>query len=132
MVVKRLLHGDSKDTMYATHCRPRTPDALAAPAAVPHLCQCLLERFTELIPKTEKRLLQLLLADRHVERRLVTDMKRGRPGHWRREDLIKVASDWRALLRRETGGRISPFSFTGWYLRVLRFPSDFTDALSPG
>jgi len=90
------------------------------------------ERFPELIPKTEKRLLQLPFAVLHVERRPTTDSRRGRPGCWRREDLLKAATALRSVLERETGGRISLSSFIGQYLPVLHFPSDITEALSSG
>lgn len=38
----------------------------------------------------------------------------------------------RAILARETSGRVSVNSFIGQYLQVLDFPSDATDALSSG
>jgi len=118
--------------MRATRRRHRTVDPLAAPAAVQHVCQSLREQLPDLIPKSEKELLRFLFAVRHVERRPVTDTRRGRPGRWRREDLLKAAGALRSILERETGGRISLSSFIGQYLPVLHFPSDITDALSSG
>ncbi len=118
--------------MRATRRRPRTMDPLASPGAVRAVCDQLRELLPELIPKSEKELLRFLYAVRHVERRPVTDSRRGRPGHWRREDLLKVATALRSVLERETGGRISLSSFIGQYLPVLHFPADVTQALSAG
>ncbi len=118
--------------MRATRRRQRTMDPLASPDAVRAVCDQLHERLPELIPKSEKELLRFLYAVRHVERRPVTDTKRGRPGHWRREDLLKAAGALRSVLERETGGRISLSSFIGQYLPVLHFPADVTQALSSG
>ncbi len=77
-------------------------------------------------------MLRFLYAVRHVERRPATDTKRGRPGHWRHEDLWKAATALRSVLERETGGRISLSSFIGQYLPVIHFPADVTQALSAG
>jgi hypothetical protein len=44
--------------------------------------------------------------------------------------LLSVASQMRAILERETSGRVSFSSFVDHYLRVLDFPSDVQDALS--
>ena len=118
--------------MRATRRRPRTLDPLASPEAVRALCDQLRERQPDLIPKSEKELLRFLYAVRHVERRPVTDTRRGRPGRWRREDLLKAAGELRAVLQRETSGRVSLSSFVGQYLQVLHFPSDVTDALASG
>jgi hypothetical protein len=74
----------------------------------------------------------MLEAVRHVERRPVTDTRRGRPSRWPREHLLEVARHLRAILERETGGRISLQSFVGQHLRVLRFPADVQTALSTG
>ncbi|MGB8509186.1 MAG: hypothetical protein WCD76_12435 [Pyrinomonadaceae bacterium] len=90
------------------------------------------ERLPDIIPNSEKHLLLLLYAVRHVERRPATDTRRGRPSRWRREDLLKVAGELRGLLQRETSGRVSLSSFIGQYLQVLHFPSDVVDALSSG
>jgi hypothetical protein len=74
----------------------------------------------------------MLEAVRNVERRPVTDTKRGRPSRWPREHLLEVARNLRTVLERETGGRISLQSFIGQHLRVLRFPSDVQAALTCG
>lgn len=96
------------------------------------VCQALRERCPALIPNSERQLVKLLEAVRHVERHPATDTKRGRPPAWPRERLIEVARHLRAVLERETGGRISLQSFTGQYLRLLRFPPDVQAALARG
>ncbi|HEX8686225.1 MAG TPA: hypothetical protein VF654_06970, partial [Pyrinomonadaceae bacterium] len=61
----------------------------------------------EVIPNSEKHLIRFLYAVRHVERRPATETKRGRPSRWKREDLVSAASHLRAILARETAGRVS-------------------------
>jgi hypothetical protein len=116
--------------MRATRRRLRKPDPLAIPEAVRAICQLLRERMPDLIPSTEKHLLRFLYAVRHIERRPATDTKRGRPSAWPRERLLEAAGQLRAVLERETSGRVSVNSFIGQYLPLLQFPSDITDALS--
>jgi hypothetical protein len=116
--------------MRATRRRHRTPDPLARPEAVRAVCEELRSRMPGVIPNSEKQLIRFLYAVRHVERRPATDTKRGRPSRWRREDLVSAASHLRAILGRETQGRISLNSFVGQYLLILDFPSDVQDALS--
>ncbi len=116
--------------MRATRRRSRTPDPLASPEAVRSICSQLRNRLPQLIPKSEKDLLRLLFAVRHVERRPATDTRRGRPGRWRREDLLKAAGELRGILQRETSGRVSLSSFVGQYLQVINFPADVTEALA--
>jgi hypothetical protein len=86
----------------------------------------------DVIPPSEKHLLHFLYAVRHAERRPATDTKRGRPSRWPREKLVEAAAQLRAILERETSGRVSLNSFTGQYLPLLQFPSDVTDALDAG
>jgi hypothetical protein len=74
----------------------------------------------------------MLEAVRNIERRPATDTKRGRPSRWRREDLLEVARHLRAVLERETSGRVSLQSFIGQYLKVLRFPPEVQSALNSG
>ena len=74
----------------------------------------------------------MLEAVRNIERRPVTDTRRGRPSRWLRTHLLEVARNLRAILERETGGRISLQSFIGQHLRVLRFPNDIQTALAEG
>lgn len=118
--------------MRATRRRQRTPDPLARPEAVPALCGELRSRMSEVIPKSERQLIKFLYAVRHVVRCPATDTKRGRPSRWRREDLLSAASHLRAVLERETSGRVSLNSFTGQYLPILNFPPDVTTALAVG
>jgi hypothetical protein len=84
------------------------------------------------IPNSEKQIVRLLYAVRHVERRPTTDTKRGRPSRWKREDLVKAAGHLRDILERETSGRVSLNSFIGQYLLILDFPPDVQNALSDG
>ena len=84
------------------------------------------------IPNSERQLVRFLYSVRHVERRPATDTKRGRPSRWKREDLVSAASHLRAVLLRETQGRVSLNSFLGQYLLILDFPSDVRDALADG
>lgn len=102
--------------MRATRRRQRVIDSLASPDAVRRVCDQMRERLPNLIFKSEKELLHFLYAVRHVERRPVTDTKRGRPSHWTRENLTKAAGVLRDILERETGGRVSLSSFIAQYL----------------
>jgi hypothetical protein len=118
--------------MRATRRRQRTLDPLARPEAIRLICEELCSRMPGVIPNSEKQLVRLLYAVRHVERRPATDTRRSRPSRWRREDLMSAASHLRAILQRETSGRVSLNSFIGQYLLILDFPSDVQDALSDG
>jgi hypothetical protein len=116
--------------MRATRRRHREPDPLASPTSVRAVCRLLRERMPDTIPASENQLARFLFAVRHVERRPATDTKRGRPSRWPREKLTEAASLLRALLERETSGRVSVNSFIGQYLPLLQFPQDVTDALT--
>ena len=118
--------------MRATRRRTRHTDLLASPEAVRSICQELRERLPQLVPGSERQLIKLLDAVRHIERRPATDTKRGRPSRWSREELLSVAAHLRSILERETSGRISLSSFIGQYLRILDFPPDITAPLSKG
>lgn len=118
--------------MRANRRRQRTTNPLAAPDAVRQVCQRLHERLPVLIPKSDRDLHRFFYAVRHVERRPATDTRRGRPSRWSREDLITAAGVLRAILERETSGRVSLSSFIAQYLPVLHFPADVTDPLSSG
>jgi hypothetical protein len=96
------------------------------------ICRRLRERMPDIIPNSERHLERFLYAVRHVGRRPATDTKRGRPSRWPREKLIEAASHLRAVLDRETGGRVSPGSFVGQYLPLLHYPPDVTAALLRG
>lgn len=118
--------------MRATRRRQRTPEPLARPEAVRAICEELRSRLPSVIPNSEKQLVGFLYAIRHIERRPATDTKRGRPSRWRREDLVSAAGHLRALLERETSGRLSLSSFIGQYLQILVFPPDVQAALADG
>jgi len=118
--------------MRATRRRQRTPDPLARPEAVRAVCEELRSRMPGVIPNVERQLVRFLYAVRHVERRPATDTKRGRPRRWRRGDLMSAAGHLRAILQRETQGRVSLNSFMGQYLLILDFPVDVLEALSDG
>lgn len=118
--------------MKATRRRARAPSPFSSVAAVRGVCLQLRELCPELIPRSEQQLLLMLEAVRNFERRPSTDTRRGRPSRWPRTHLIEVARHLRAVLERETGGRISLQSFIGQHLRVLRFPADVQTALARG
>jgi hypothetical protein len=81
---------------------------------------------------SEKQLIKLLEAARHMERRPAADAVRGRPSRWPRAEVRKVAAQMHSILQRETRGRVSLSSFVSQYLRLLRYPSDVTKALEDG
>lgn len=118
--------------MRATRRRQRKTDPLASPEAVRAVCRELQALLPNLIPSSEKQLTLFLYSVRHVERHTATDTLRGRPPRFRREDLLEAARQLRAILDRETGGRLSSGSFIGQYLPLLRFPADVTRALGAG
>lgn len=118
--------------MQANRRRQRTPDPLATPDAVRAVIDQLRERLPEIISTGEKLTVAMLNAVRNIERRPATDTKRGRPSRWERKDLLRVASQLRSILNRETKGRVSLNSFVGLYLRILNFPKDVTRALVAG
>jgi hypothetical protein len=74
----------------------------------------------------------LLRAARHAQRYPATDTKRGRPGKWKREDLLRVAALLGDILDRETSSQISLASFVDHYLRLPDFPSDVIEVLENG
>jgi len=76
--------------------------------------------------------MQLLRAARHAQRYPATDTKRGRPGKWKREELLNVAARLEDILERETSSHISVASFVDHYLRLLEFPVDVTEVLASG
>jgi hypothetical protein len=77
-------------------------------------------------------LVRLLRAARHAQRYPATDTKRGRPGTWKRDDLLRVAAHLSGILDRETPSQISFASFVDHYLRLLDFPVDVIEALEDG
>jgi hypothetical protein len=86
----------------------------------------------EIIPRRDKDLIRMLRAARHIQRYLASDTKRGRPSHWKREDLLKVSTSLNDILERETSSHISIASFVDHYLRLLDFPADVLASLSSG
>lgn len=118
--------------MKATRRRSRHSDPLASPEAVLSVFAQLRAALSEIIPKRDKDLIRMLRAARHIQRYSASDTKRGRPSHWKREDLLKVATRLNAILERETSAHISLASFVDHYLRLLDFPADVVAALNSG
>ena len=77
-------------------------------------------------------MVRLLRAARHAQRYPATDTKRGRPGKWKREDLLRVMRRLGAILDRETSSQISFASFVNHYLRLPDFSPDVVEALEKG
>jgi hypothetical protein len=105
---------------------------LAQAAAVRAVLGELRARRPDLVPASGKRLRQLLEAVRHVERYPVSDVRGGRPGRFRREDLLEVARHLRAALARRCGDRVSVRTFVSFYLPILDWPADIAAALERG
>lgn len=118
--------------MRATRRRNRQSDPLASSAAVTSIFAQLRAALPQIIPKRDKDLIRMLRAARHIQRYSASDTKRGRPSHWKREDLIKVSTSLNAILERETSSHISLASFVDHYLRLLAFPADVVAVLSSG
>jgi hypothetical protein len=116
--------------MKATRRRNRKNDPLASPQAVTSIFSRLRVALPEIIPHKDKDLIRMLRAARHIQRYSATDTKRGRPSHWKREDLIKVSMSLNDILERETSSHISLSSFVDHYLRLLDFPADVLAALN--
>lgn len=118
--------------MRATRRRNRHSDPLASREAVISVFAQLRSALPEISPRRDQDLIRMLRAARHTQRYSATDTKRGRPGHWKREDLIKVSTSLSNILERETSSRLSLASFVDHYLRLLDFPVDVLAALSNG
>jgi hypothetical protein len=118
--------------MRATRRRNRQGDPLASPEAVTSIFAQLGSALLEIIPKRDKDLIRMLRDARHIQRHSASDTKRGRPSHWKREGLLKVATGLNDILERETFSHISLASFVDHYLRLLDFPADVLVALSGG
>lgn len=119
-------------TLRATRRRHRKADPLASPAAVRSINDKLRLALPDLIPSKDKELVRLLRAARHALRYSATDTKRGRPGKWKRQDLLRVAAHLDDILDRETSSHTSFASFVDHYLRLPDFPADVIDALENG
>jgi hypothetical protein len=116
----------------ATRRRQRKVDPLASPQAVRSIIEQLRSALPEIIPHKDKELMRLLRACRHAQRYPATDTKRGRPGKWKREELLRVGTRLSGILDRETSSHISFASFVDHYLRLLDFPSDVVEVLTNG
>jgi hypothetical protein len=116
----------------ATRRRQRKADPLASPQAVRSIIEQLRSALPHLITHKDKELIPLLRAARHAQRYPATDTKRGRPGKWKREELLSVAAGLGDILDRETSSHISVASFVDHYLRLLEFPTDVIEALVSG
>jgi hypothetical protein len=116
--------------MRATRRRKRQSNPLTSPAAVTSIFSQLRAAMPEVIPRRDKDLIRMLRSARHIQRYSASDTKRGRPSHWRREDLLKVSMSLNDILERETSSHISMASFVDHYVRLLDFPADLLAALS--
>jgi len=116
----------------ATRRRQRKADPLASTQAVRSIIEQLRSALPKIIPYKDKELMCLLRAARHAQRYPATATKRGRPGKWKREDLLTVAARLGDILDRETSSHISFASFVDHYLRLLEFPADVTEVLASG
>jgi hypothetical protein len=119
-------------TLRATRRRQRKADPLASCEALRSVIEKLRSALPELIPGKDKELVRLLRAARHAQRYPATDTKRGRPGRWGREDLLKVTARHGHILGRETSSRTSFASFVDHYLRLPDFPPDVLGPLESG
>jgi hypothetical protein len=97
--------------------------------AVRSITEKLRSALPDIIPSKDKELVRLLRAARHAQRYPATNTKRGRPGKWKREDLLRVAARLEDILGRETSSHISFASFVDHYLRLPDFPSDVIEVL---
>ena len=105
---------------------------MASLAALRSVIERLRSALPEVIPSQDKELVRLLRAARHAQRYPATDTKRGRPGKWKREELLGVAARLGDILDRETSSQISFASFVDHYLRLPSFPADVVKPLERG
>jgi hypothetical protein len=118
--------------MRITRRRTRRPAALVTQADVRAVLTELRERLPDITPRSDKQLVAMLRATRHIERYPATDTKRGRPSPWRRIDLLQLATVLREILDRATDARLSLASFVDHYLRLLDLPADLLEAFERG
>lgn len=116
--------------MPMTKRRQRRLDPLASAPAVERVLDSLRASLPDLIPRSHKNLVALLNSVRGMYARPATETKRGRPGRFAREDLLRVDSRLRDLLARETS--VGVRSFVGQYLPILEFPRDVRESLERG
>lgn len=112
--------------------RSRRPDPLASASEIREVIGDLRRRCPKLIPASERDLLRLMNAVRHVERRSAGDSKNGRPGHFPRENLLEVSRHLKAVLAKRYKDRISLGTFVSFCLPVLNYPPDVIDAMENG
>lgn len=118
--------------MRASRRRTRRTDPLASSEAVRDVLDKLRGQCPNALPKSEVQLVRMLESVRHYGRSPAASGKRGRPRRWPRDDVALVARKLKALLGRETGGRVSQSSFVSLYLPLLRYPADVAAALTQG
>ena len=118
--------------MHASRRRTRRTDLLASPEAVRDVLDKLRGQCPDALPKSESHLVKMLESVRHYGRSSAVSGKRGRPRRWPRDEVALVARKLKAVLRRETGGRVSGSSFVSLYLPLLRYPADVASALTQG
>lgn len=116
--------------MRASRRRTRRADPLASPEAVRNVLNVLRGQCPDILPKSEPHLVRMLESVRHHERRGPVTGMRGRPRRWPRDEVALVSKKLKAVLRRETGGRVSQSSFVSLYLPILRYSSEVTAALT--
>lgn len=118
--------------MRATRRRRRQSHPLASPEAITSVFAQLRAALPEIIPSRDKDLIRMLRAVRHLQRYSATETRRGRPSHWQRPELLRVATSLNEILERETSAQVSLASFVDHYLRLIEFPADVVAALSSG
>ena len=116
--------------MKANRRRTRRPDPLASAGGVEAILEQLRASMPDFIPQSRRNLASLLNSVRGLYTRQPSETNRGRPARYTREQLLRVDSQLRDLLARETS--ISVRSFVGQYLPILDFPQDVRDALERG
>jgi hypothetical protein len=112
--------------------RARKSDPLASVSEIRKVIDDLRGRCPDLIPASDRGLLKLMNAVRHVERRPAGISESGRPGHFPREKLIEVSRHLKAALAKNYRERISLSTFIGFCLPILNYPADVLDALENG
>jgi hypothetical protein len=112
--------------------RVREADPLASVSAINQVIEELRKRCPDLIPASERGLFRLMNAVRHIERHPTGLQRSGRPGHFPREKLLEVARHLKAVLAKQFRGRISPSTFIGFCLPILKYPPDVIQALEKG
>jgi hypothetical protein len=116
----------------AVRRRERSPGPLASVAEIRRIIDDLRGRCPDLVPASDRGLLRLMNAIRHIERRPTGVSKSGRPGAFPRERLLEVSRHLKATLARHYGDRISPSTFISFCLPILNYPPDVLDALETG